>query len=119
MSELLVMYRGDTFTFTRSIVDADGEPIDLTNAWVTFTAKRKYNDLVPFIEYDILDGVTVDQSDVTVTIQPSDTAALRSTERFLWDLRVLYGSGDEIVATPLVGRLVVRLDTAVVSGSGS
>ncbi len=119
MSELLVMYRGDTFTFTRTVVDAAGEPIDLTNAWVTFTAKRKYNDLVPFIEYDNLDGVTVDQSDVTVTIQPSDTAMLRSTERFLWDLRVLYGSGDEIVATPLLGRLVVRLDTAVVIGSGS
>ncbi len=119
MSDLLVMYRGDTFTFTRTVVDAAGEPIDLTNAWVTFTAKRSYNDLVPFIQYDILDGVTVDQSDVTVTIQPGDTASLLSTERFVWDINVLYGSGDEIVATPLVGRLVVRMDTAVVSGSGS
>ena len=119
MSELLVMYRGDTFSFTRTVVDAAGDPIDLTDAWVTFTAKRNYNDLVPFIEYDTLDGVSVDGSDVTVTIQPSDTAMLRSTERFVWDIGVTYGSGEEIIATPLMGRLVVRLDTRVVAGSGS
>ncbi len=113
------MYRGDTFSFTRTVNDQNGNPIDLTDAFVTFTAKRNYNDLVPFIEKDALDGVTVDDADVTVTLQPSDTAMLRSTERFVWDIEVIYGSGEEIVYTPLVGRLVVRLDTSVQHGSGS
>jgi hypothetical protein len=119
MSDLLVMFRGDSFSFTRTVLDQAGEPIDLTDAWVTFTAKRKYNDVIPFIQYDTLDGVSVDTSEVTVTIQPADTAALRSTERFVWDIEVLYGSGDEITFTPIAGRLVVRLDTSVVQGSGS
>jgi hypothetical protein len=119
MSDLLVMYRGDTFTFTQSVVDAAGEPIDLTGAMVTFTVKRKFNDLLPFIQYDTLDGVTVDDSDVTVTIQPTDTAMLTGTERFVWDIEVIYGSGDEVTYTPMVGRLVVRMDSRLTRGSGS
>ncbi len=120
MSDLLVMYRGDTFTFTRTLLDQAGEPIDLSMAMVEFTAKRKYNDVTPFIEKDTLDGIEVGtEGDVTVTLQPQDTAALRSTERFVWDIGVVYGSGEEIVATAAVGRLVVRMDTKIVHGSGS
>lgn len=125
MSQLLVMSRGDTFTFTRTLLDADGEPVDLSLADITFTAKRMYRDS-PTIEKTLDDGIDLggsgDTGVVTVTLQPEDTQDFTQTERFVWDIEVegIVGSGEPLsVLTPLSGRLVVRLDTSTPPASGS
>lgn len=118
-SNLLVMYRGDTFAFTRTLLGPDGEPLDLSMADVTFTAKRMYRDAAT-IRKTVDDGIDLggsgDTGVVTVTFDPQDTQDFRQTERFVWDITV-----DDMLAvqTPERGRLVVRLDTNTGPGSGS
>lgn len=122
---LLQMFRGDTFTFTRTVVDAQGQPVDLSAADVTFTARQSVpwgsDTAVPLvIRKTIGDGVELGASgetgEVTVTIDPTDTAGLTQTERFVWDIQY-----DDIVtiATPFIGRLVVQLDVGDMAASGS
>ena len=116
---LLQMFRGDTFVFTRTVLDADGQPVDLSMADVTFTVKRRYRD-APYIVKTVDNGIELggsgDTGELTVTIDPEDTAMLEATERFVWDIQY-----DDIatIATPFSGRLVVRLDVSNMAGSGS
>jgi hypothetical protein len=113
------MYRGDTFAFTRTILDADGQPVDLSLTGVVFTLKRRFRD-APFLVKTLDNGIELggsgDTGEVIVTIEPEDTADLTSTERFVWDIQY-----DDIltVATPFIGRLVVRLDVGNMAASGS
>ena len=117
---LLQLTRGDTRTYSLTLT-ADGQPIDLGAADVTFTAKRHLLDTVPFIQKTLDDGIALggasgDSGIIDVTIEPEDTDGLTHTERFLWDVQV--DSGLDI-STPLKGRLVVSMDVTTPSGSGS
>ncbi len=119
MSNLLQMFRGDTFAFTKTVLDADGQPADLSFADVVFTARRRFRDTA-FLRKTIGDGIELggsgDTGEIIVTIQPEDTADLTFTERFVWDIQY-----DDIttIATPFIGRLVIRLDVGNIAGSGS
>ncbi len=120
MSELLQMMRGDTFAFTRTVVDAAGQPVDLTMSDVVFTARRRFRDPAFLVKTVDNGGISLggsgDTGEVTVTIDPEDTADLTFTERFVWDIQY-----DDIssIATPFIGRLVIRLDVGNIAGSGS
>jgi hypothetical protein len=117
---LLQLFRGDTFAFTRHVVDANGAPVDLSMADVTFTAKRRFRDAA-FITKTIDDGGidiggSGDVGTLTVTLEPEDTDMLTHTERFVWDIQV--DTGLEVL-TPFAGRMVVALDVTHAGGSGS
>jgi hypothetical protein len=122
MSTLLQMYRGDTATFTVTLTDGTGAPLDLSGLDITFTAKRHLLDTVPFIQKTLADGgiepagASGDSGICTITIEPEDTSDLVATDRFLWDVQVDSGTD---VRTALMGRLVVRMDVTTTTGSGS
>jgi hypothetical protein len=118
---LLQTHRGDTETFTVTLTDGAGDPLDLTGLDVTFTVKRNFGDAVPFIQKTFSDGIDMagasgDSGVLTITIEPEDTADLTHTERFVWDIEVDNGVD---VRTPLMGRLVVAMDVTHAGGSGS
>jgi hypothetical protein len=117
---LLQMLRGDTETFTLTLTDVDGAPLDLSQATITFTVKRNFGDATPFIVKDDLDGIDIggsgDVGVATITIEPEDTADLTHTERFVWDIEVDDGL---TTTTPLMGRMVVAMDVTHAGGSGS
>ena len=109
---LLQSVRGDTATFA---IPVSG---DLTLSDVTFTAKRTFNGPA-FVTKTLLDGIDAPGSgdtDITVTIEPEDTADLTHTERFVWDVQV--DDGLE-VSTAASGRWVVAMDVTTAGGSGS
>jgi len=117
---LLQLHRGDTETFTITLTDSAGDPLDLTNLDVTFTAKRNFAD-DPFISKVLGDGIEFgggsgDDGVCIITIDPEDTEALTHTERFVWDVQVDNGLD---VQTPLQGRMVVAMDVTTPGGSGS
>ena len=116
---LLQSIRGDTVTFTFTVTDSDGAPLDLTGADITFTARRTINGPA-FVVKTLDDGIDLGGSGetgvCTVTIAPEDTDTLTHTERFVWDIQVDDGLD---VRTPLRGRWVVSMDVTHAEGSGS
>jgi hypothetical protein len=117
---LLQSYRGDTETFTLTLTDAAGDPLDLTGSDITFTAKRTYGGL-PFVTKTLADGIELagasgDSGICTIMIDPGDTDTLTHTERFVWDVQVDNGLD---VRTALKGRWVVMMDVTTAAGSGS
>jgi hypothetical protein len=115
----LSMTRGDTQTFTLTLVDGSGDPLDLTDVALTFTAKRRYSDSDDdaVIRKTVDDGIVVDEDPTTglatVTIDPPDTSSL-TARSLVWDIQV--DDGD--VRTPLSGRLAIQPDvTRTVEGS--
>src|SRR5678816_4436798 len=109
---LLQSYRGDTATFTIPVTG------DLSVADVTFTAKRTFNGPA-FVTKTLDDGIEAPGSgdtELTVTIEPEDTADLLQTERFVWDVQVDDGL---TISTAASGRWVVALDVTTPGGSGS
>ena len=117
---LLQTHRGDTETFTVTLTDGAGDPLDLSDLDITFEAKRTYTGPV-FVRKTLDDGITLegasgDSGICTITIEPEDTEHLTHTERFVWDIQVDNGLD---IRTPLRGRWVVALDVTNAGGSGS
>jgi hypothetical protein len=115
---LLSMTRGDTATFTLTLTDAAGGPLDLTDLDITFTAKRStYDaDADAVLRKTVGSGITVADDPATgvatLTITAADTADLSQSKSLPWDVEVVDG---EDVRTPLSGRLVISRD--VTSGA--
>jgi hypothetical protein len=115
-----VMHRGDTFSFSLTLTDQAGEPLDTTGLPITFTAKRTFSGPVFLVKTQDdgidPDGASGDTGMVTVTIEPEDTEDLIEQERFWWDIET-----DDlgVVRTQASGRLVVLMDVSAVQGSGS
>jgi hypothetical protein len=109
----LSMTRGDRQSFTVTLTDGAGAPLNLTDLTVTFTAKRtRYDsDAAAVIQKSDGDGIviTTPASGVAVlTIEPEDTEELTNLRTLHWDIQVDDGSGD--VRTPITGRLVILPD---------
>jgi hypothetical protein len=112
----LQMIRGDSKTFAFMLTDADGDPIDLTIASVTMTAKSVYTDAdgAAVFQKTVGDGVTVIDDTggtITVDVEPEDTSDLSGVKhRLYFDVQVQTGT---TVRTPVRGRLLVEPDVTV------
>ena len=108
------MTRGDSRSFALTLTDGAGAPLDLTDAALTFTAKRNLDDEDEDAVILKTDGagieVAVDPTDglATLTIDPEDTEDLAHSIVLYWDLQVEDAVGG--VQTPLSGRLSVKAD---------
>lgn len=113
------MIRGDTTQFEFTVTD-DGEPIDLTNAELTWTAKRSWSDADDAdinIVKTLDDGITVTSAeDGTITVQMdiADTEDIESqwptwwgssAFTYVWDLVVL----DDYEQTRTRGRGMLKV----------
>lgn len=107
----LTMTRGDTATFTMTLTDGAGDPLDLsTLAAMHFTAKNRLDDPEPTIEKTLGAGIAIisaPDGTARLTIDPDDTADL-VVSSLRWDLQVV-GAGDD-VRTPLTGLLAITPD---------
>lgn len=113
------MIRGDTTQFEFTVTD-DGEPIDLSNVELTWTAKRSWSDADDAdtnIVKTLGDGITVTSAqDGTITVQmdTADTEGIESTwptwwgpapYTYVWDLVVL----DDYEQTRTRGRGMLKV----------
>lgn len=120
---LLTMHRGDTESFTMTLTDSLGDPLNLTGSGLTFTAKRRLfdADVDAVIVKTEADGIVVDADPTTgivvLTIEPGDTETLENLRTLHWDIQVDDGAGD--VRTPVLGRLAVLADVTRASSAGS
>jgi hypothetical protein len=120
---LLSIHRGDTETFTITLTDGAGDPLDLTGLAITFTAKRRVSDADEdaVIQKTDVDGIVVDADPTSgiavLTIEPADTADLEDLRTLHWDVQVDDGVGG--VRTPLLGRLAITADVTRTSQAGS
>lgn len=108
----LAAVRGDTETYELALTNGAGA-LDLTDADITFTVKRRLDDddLDAVIQKTVGDGITITgatEGEATLVIDPVDTADLPShAVRLYYDLQVTV---DGQTKTPLQGRLTVRPD---------
>jgi hypothetical protein len=69
------MYSGDSKTLTISIVDGDGDAVDVSTAASVVYAIADSSRGPALVSKTLADGVSVAGSTVTVTLEPDDTAA--------------------------------------------
>ena len=112
------MFRGDKYEFDATILNYDGNPLDLTGSVLRFTAKWDIRDLdaAAVISKTTTGGGIVINSatagTVTVTILPADTVALPSDEVVLfYDLQV--NSSPTVNYTVMYGKLRVLPDASI------
>jgi hypothetical protein len=111
------MTRGDSKTIITPLADAAGDPIDLTDCTVWFTAKAAYTDTdeAATFQKSTADGITVIDEDtgvIQVDIEPEDTEDLDGVRtRLLYDIQVKDGDGK--VSTAQSGKLVVYPDVTI------
>lgn len=113
MSQRLTLYRGDSDTLIVTATDT-GEPYDLTDTTLRFTAKRRFedDDSDAIIVKTLDDGITVTDALgglAVITISPEDTADLPNDAVLLWDLQA---TQDETVRTLADGTLKVSRDVS-------
>lgn len=106
----LQMKRGDTPTIrVRNVVDADENPVDLTDDWaVTFTARNPPGTVT--ITKTLADGITVSMEGADILLASEDTTAIESATRLKWDVEVRKGSAVHTIES---GKLDVLLDVTV------
>lgn len=111
----LSMYRGDAAAFRFSIVDEDGDPLDLDTVDLRFTAKRHVedDDDDAIIVKTSGDGIEADTPGTCVVrLLASDTDDLHAPTRLLWDLQSTNIGDAEDVHTLLTGTLGIRADVS-------
>lgn len=110
----LSMTRGDTKSFTITLTDDDGLPLDVTGMSLIFTVKRSRfdADADAVISKEVDDGIVVDDpttGEAVLTIEPGDTSGLAArTHRLFYDVQVVDGAG--VVITPLSDILEIQPD---------
>ena len=110
----LSMIRGNSKLFAFPLTNSDGDPIDLTGATVTMTAKAAYTDTdaAAVFQKTEADGITVVSAlngVITVDLDPADTSSLTGkVNRLIYDIQVQ--DADDRVSTPVRGKLVVQPD---------
>lgn len=108
------MTRGDTKSFTITLTDDDGLPLDVTGMSLIFTVKRSRfdADADAVISKEVDDGIVVDDpttGEAVLTIEPGDTSGLAArTHRLFYDVQVVDGAG--VVITPLSDILEIQPD---------
>lgn len=113
----LSMYRGDAAAFRFTIVDEDGEPLDLDTVDLRFTVKRHDDDDDDdaLIVRTSADGIDIDDPATGVCVirlRASDTDDLPVPTSLVWDLQSTNVGDVEDVHTLLRGTLKVRADVS-------
>jgi len=106
MSQDVTMYSGDSKTLTISIVDGDGDAVDVSTAAAVVYAIADSSRGPAHVTKTLADGVSVAGSTVTVTLEPDDTAALAGV--YYHELQITDESGN--VDTALSGAITVQRD---------
>lgn len=96
--------QGTTKTLKLTVRDGDGEVVDLTNATIYFTVKKRECDETPLI---FKSSASITQIEVTnpldgtakIFITPTDTAYLGAS-KYKFDIVVELASGDRYVVVP-------------------
>lgn len=104
--------RGDTVSFTLVFEDDNGDPLDLTDARVYFTAKKKLSDTddEAVLKKDIVDIDEPEDGEVTVQLSAEETDL--APGKYLFDVEVVItdGYGTEEVSSSGVGILMIYDD---------
>lgn len=99
------MTQGDSLALDFGIVDADGDPIDLTGATIRWWMARSVY-ATPILQKSVGSGIAVislPAGTFTVTLDPQDTADLVGA--FYFELEIMDGSGN--VSTARTGRISI------------
>lgn len=105
MASDMVMVAGDSHTIEILIADAEGTPVDVSNAQAIRYGLFN-GSTAALVSKSLSSGITVDTSTVTVTLEPEDTAGLRGA--FVHELEITDVTG--AVHTPLQGRVTIMRD---------
>lgn len=113
MTQRLTLYRGDSDTLNVTATDK-GDPLDLTDTDLRFTAKRGLNDGDDdaIIVKTLADGITVTDALgglASIAIDPEDTDGLANDAVLVWDLQATQG---ETVRTLADGTLRITRDVS-------
>lgn len=120
---ILSVNRGDRAVFTLVLNDTAGEPIDLTDLTVTFTAKSMLldADVDAIIAKTNGSGIDVSETptsgEIALILDSDDTEGLADATRLYWDIQTDDGVGN--IATPLMGKLVVSADVTLTASATS
>ena len=105
MNNNLIVVRGDSHTFTLTLTDTAGAPLDLTDADLTFTVKDMFAKTVGA-------GITVSApltGVATVEVDPADTEGAPDYRReYRYDTQVDLSDGTRV--TPIRGKFIVLPD---------
>ena len=102
----LTIVKGDDVLLEVTLVDSDGDPINLTDATVFFTAKRSFDDSDDdaVIKKDVNNHT--DAENGVTTIHITNTESDVDPMYYYYDIQVV-DSADS-VQTPEKGRLIVK-----------
>lgn len=109
----VVMKRGDDRVLDVTCVDRDGEPVDITDVFLWFTAKRSKADAdtAAVLRKDSIDGIAIvvaAEGTATVTLDSADTEDLLVATVLYWDVQGKDGDGK--IITLAEGILVIEAD---------
>ena len=102
----LIARAGDTFTRTLTWTDADGDPVDLTDASVEFSLASRYADPIIYQYEDTDEASITDEAGgvITLALSPEQTRELAGRA---WRYEVTVTLADESRITLLDGTLAV------------
>lgn len=109
---ILTMVRGNTTTFTITVLNPDGSPYDLTSCFIWFSVREALAAPGYVFQKTLGNGITVDDpltGLATIKIANADTAGLPSVEQhFRWDVQIKTGALE--IFTPEMGELIIAAD---------
>lgn len=122
MSNALEAVRGDREQYSLTLTDGNGDPLELTDALVWFTVKRRYgdDDDAALLQKTTVEGIELggDPGSATVTIEPADTAGCPDhMTRYVYDIQVK--TLDGVVSTPVRDTFTVWPDVTRSTEVGS
>ena len=116
MATQLEMRRGDTPLWDLAVVDADGDPLDLSGWTVRMTAKTSVDqpDADAVFQLSTVDGtiVVTDAAGGLATMQPArdDTSGLTADTACFWDVQIARDGAPDETFTVASGTLLIVRD---------
>lgn len=102
----MIVYTGETATLNVTVSNSDGDPIDLTDAELTWQLKRRAGDLdPPVMSLEEGDGIeiadsqtTTGKGQLTVTLTAEQTAELSGP--YVYDMWMVLDDSTRCVVSP-------------------
>jgi hypothetical protein len=107
----LEMYRGDDKTFNLTFTDSDGDPIDLTDAKVFLTVKRRQTDAdsAAIIAKKVTSHSQATGGITAVTVTHTDSAV--DVGSYYYDIQLVDSNTD--VTTITTGSFTIKRDITI------